>query len=70
MGEAASFVYCFIEVPESREMKCAPKYPPYLPTPLQSLSVVLAGWPGTHYVNQAGLELIDYLLFFPPKCWD
>jgi hypothetical protein len=28
------------------------------------------GSPGTHSVDQAGLELIEICLPLPPKCWD
>ena len=67
MGEAASFVYCFIEVQESGEVKCAPRHLPYLPTLLENLSVVLVGWPRIHYVNQAGLELKDICFLCLPN---
>ena len=28
------------------------------------------GYPGTHSVDQAGLELTDIHLPLPPECWD
>ena len=27
-------------------------------------------WPGTHYIDLAGLELTEICLSLPPKCWD
>ena len=36
------------------------------------LSQDLSGpsWPGTHYVDQAGLELTEIHLPLPPEYWD
>jgi hypothetical protein len=34
------------------------------------VSLCSPGCPGTHSVDQAGLELIEIHLFLPPKCWD
>jgi hypothetical protein len=34
------------------------------------LSLCSPGCPGTHSVNQAGLELAETHLPLPPECWD
>lgn len=28
------------------------------------------GWLGTHYGDEAGLEIIEICLLFPFKCWN
>ena len=33
------------------------------------VSLYISGCPGTHYVDQAGLELTENHLFLPPECW-
>lgn len=34
------------------------------------ISLCGSGWPGTLYVDQASLRLIEILLLLAPKCWD
>jgi hypothetical protein len=34
------------------------------------VSLCSSGCPGTHFVDQAGLELREIHLPLPPKCWD
>lgn len=33
-------------------------------------SLYSLGWPGTHYVNHSGLDLLDIYVSLPPQCWD
>jgi hypothetical protein len=34
------------------------------------VSLGSSGCPGTHFVDQAGLELTEIHLPLPPECWD
>jgi hypothetical protein len=38
---------------------------------IDMVSLCIPDWSGTHYVDQAGLELIIAIfLSLPPECWD
>lgn len=34
------------------------------------VSLCSLAWPGTHYVNQSGLDLAEIYVSLPPQCWD
>ena len=34
------------------------------------VSLCIPGYPATHFVDQAGLELTEIYLLLPPQCWD
>jgi hypothetical protein len=37
---------------------------------IDRVSLCSPGCPGTHFVDQTGLELIEIHLSLPPECWD
>ena len=51
-------------------LESAAKYQYLFFTPQNSVSQCILGFPGTHSVDQAGLELTELRLWLATKCWD